>query len=351
MAAHPLAGRTQLPAHLALRIALAARELNGVDNARLLRALLAISGEPITEARLGKLRVARLRAQLLDPAGDELSLTPSERQLQRAVSLLKGRGVRMPEEPLPVAEPYRDGELADSVRIACASDQGECLDGSFGRCARYLIYQVSPSSSRLIALREPGSVAADEDRHARRAALLQDCQLLYTLSIGGPAAAKVVPFRFVTPRAGEHFKTCVPLVSLRAAASNFSNEQFSWDQMGEWADEWVSFEPKTRFEDGMFVARIRGDSMEPILSDRFIVVVDHTQRDPAGLRGRMVAALVQEGVLVKWLARESRLDRIILRSQNPTYEDILLDSPETNPIIGDVVFWWGTQEKAGFSPP
>lgn len=197
MAAHPLAGRTQLPAHLALRIALAARELKGVDNARLLRALLAITGEPITEARLGKLRVARLRAQLLDPGGDELALTPSERQLQRAVSLLKGRGVRMPEEPLPVAEPYREGELADSVRIACASDQGECLDGRFGSCARYLIYQVSPSSSRLIALREPGSVAADEDRHAKRAALLQDCQLLYTLSIGGPAAAKVI-------RAGVH---------------------------------------------------------------------------------------------------------------------------------------------------
>ena len=85
--------------------------------------------------------------------------------------------------------------------------------------------------------------------------------------------------------------------------------------------------------------------MEPILSDRFIVVVDHTQRDPVQLRGRMVAALVQEGVLVKWLARESQRDRLILRSQNPTYDDILLDSPETNPIIGDVVFWWGTQER------
>ena len=95
---------------------------------------------------------------------------------------------------------------------------------------------------------------------------------------------------------------------------------------------------------------IRGDSMEPILSDRFIVVVDHTQRDPVQLRGRMVAALVQEGVLVKWLARESQRDRLILRSQNPTYDDILLDSPETNPIIGDVVFWWGTQERARAGP-
>ena len=88
---------------------------------------------------------------------------------------------------------------------------------------------------------------------------------------------------------------------------------------------------------------IRGDSMAPILRDRFIVVVDHTQRDPARLRGRMVAALVQEGVLVKWLARASRRDRIVLRSENPAYGDIVLDAPETNPIIGDVVFWWGVQ--------
>lgn len=90
---------------------------------------------------------------------------------------------------------------------------------------------------------------------------------------------------------------------------------------------------------------IRGDSMEPILSDRFIVIVDHMQRDPIRLRGRMVAALMQEGVLVKWLARDSRRDRLVLRSQNPAYEDIVLESPETNPIIGDVVFWWGIQGK------
>ena len=88
---------------------------------------------------------------------------------------------------------------------------------------------------------------------------------------------------------------------------------------------------------------IRGDSMAPILRDRFIVVVDHGRRDPVRLRGRMVAALVEGGVTVKWLARESRPDRIILRSENPSYEDIVIASPETDPIIGDVVFWWGVQ--------
>jgi phage repressor protein C with HTH and peptisase S24 domain len=73
------------------------------------------------------------------------------------------------------------------------------------------------------------------------------------------------------------------------------------------------------------------------------VVVDHTQRDPSRLRGRMVAALAHGGVAVKWLARESRRERVVLRSENPSHEDIVLEAPETNPIIGDVVFWWGVQ--------
>lgn len=197
MATPPLSRPAQLPGHLALRIALAARELKDVDTARLLRALLAVTGEPITEARLGKLRMARLRAALLTPGPHEAAQPElTERQLQRAVGLLKGRGVHMPEEPLPVPQAYRDGELADSVRIACASNSGERLDGSFGSCARFLIYQISPRESRLIELREPGR-GEDDDRNAQRAELLHDCQLLYTLSIGGPAAAKVI-------RAGVH---------------------------------------------------------------------------------------------------------------------------------------------------
>lgn len=198
MNAHTPYGQARLPAHLALRIALAARVLKGVDTALLLRALIAAVGEPITEARLAKLRGSRLRARLLEAGGGgEASPVISEGQLQRALSLLKGRGVRMPEEPPPTPQPYREGELQDSVRIACASDNGERLDGSFGNCARFLVYQISPSASRLIDVRQPGTCSAEEDRNALRAQLLADCQLLYTLSIGGPAAAKVI-------RAGVH---------------------------------------------------------------------------------------------------------------------------------------------------
>jgi len=193
MAAHTESRHAQLPPHLALRIALAARELKGVDTAQLLRAVLSITGEPITEGRLDRLRLNRLRTQLAEVVGVcDPSAVVGERQLQRAVSLLKGRGVQMPSEPLPQVEAYAEGDMPDSVRIACASSSGERLDGSFSACARFLIYQISPSASRLIAIREPGTVGEDEDRNAQRAALLHDCQLLYTLSIGGPATAKVI---------------------------------------------------------------------------------------------------------------------------------------------------------------
>ncbi|MCQ4346771.1 dinitrogenase iron-molybdenum cofactor biosynthesis protein [Pseudomonas stutzeri] len=187
-----------LPAHLALRIALAARALRGVDTAHLLRALIAAVGEPITEARLRKLRAARLQARLQETAEAlGLPLLLGERQLHSALGLLKGRGVQLPQEPPPRPEAYREGEFEGSVRIACASDNGARMDASFGQCARFLIYQISPSASRLVDVREAPVCAPDEDRNARRAALLHDCQLLYSLSIGGPAAAKVI-------RAGVH---------------------------------------------------------------------------------------------------------------------------------------------------
>ncbi|MCC6076268.1 dinitrogenase iron-molybdenum cofactor biosynthesis protein [Pseudomonas sp. GCM10022188] len=195
----PTASRhAQLPGHLALRIALAARTLKGVDTAHLLRALIAAVGEPITEARLRKLRASRLYTRLLETApADAAAPVIGERQLHSALGLLKGRGVSMPQDPLPVPQSYREGEFEDSVRIACASDSGERMDGSFGGCARFLIYQISPRDSRLIDIRVPAAAAEDDDRYALRAELLHDCQLLYTLSIGGPAAAKVI-------RAGVH---------------------------------------------------------------------------------------------------------------------------------------------------
>ena len=89
--------------------------------------------------------------------------------------------------------------------------------------------------------------------------------------------------------------------------------------------------------------RQRGDAMAPVLQDRFIVVVDRTNRDPARLVGRMVAVWGEGGLLLRWLAKESDGGEMILRPENPSYPALPLDAAATDRILGDVVFWWGRQ--------
>jgi nitrogen fixation protein NifX len=66
------------------------------------------------------------------------------------------------------------------------------MDGHFGSCLRFLVYQVSKDAMRLIALRSTEGADESDDRNAFRADLIKDCQVLYVVSIGGPAAAKVI---------------------------------------------------------------------------------------------------------------------------------------------------------------
>ena len=76
--------------------------------------------------------------------------------------------------------------------------------------------------------------------------------------------ATVLPFRFVTPQPGDHFRTCVPLTSLRAAAGQWAEEQTSLDPV-EWSEVWVTWEEAPEFSEGMFVAMVHGTSMEPLI--------------------------------------------------------------------------------------
>ena len=78
------------------------------------------------------------------------------------------------------------------------------------------------------------------------------------LEHAGAAASGVLPFRLVTPKASERFETCVPLTSLRAAAGRFSDEQAGFDELAEWASEWVTWDDHPPFEPGMFVAKVHG---------------------------------------------------------------------------------------------
>jgi nitrogen fixation protein NifX len=180
----------------ALRIALAVRELPGVSAAGLVTALAGKLGLPLTEAKLCAVTVTDLREILAGDHADENCVVGVEHEaLKGAVRLLWGDGVAHSE--LPAVADYAEGDMPGSIRVACASNTGELLDGHFGSCERFLIYQVSPTEARLIATRPTLEADHAEDRNVARAALIGDCQVGYFQSIGGPAAAKVV-------RAGVH---------------------------------------------------------------------------------------------------------------------------------------------------
>jgi nitrogen fixation protein NifX len=175
----------------ALRIALAARTLNGLDVRALVGALIEKLDSPLTEKKLGTLTVDDLRVILAgDFAEQGCHVGVDADTLKEAVRLLWGQGVE--NSDFPAVDAYSEGEMPGSLRVAFAANRGENLDGHFGSCERFLIYQVGAEAIKLIAVRSTVEADAEEDKNAARSALINDCQIVYVQSIGGPAAAKVV---------------------------------------------------------------------------------------------------------------------------------------------------------------
>ncbi len=172
---------------LALRIGLAARVLPDTAPARILKVLDDAIGLPPTAKKLSTLTVKTFRSA----ADGELAELETE-MLKQALAYLKGEAAHNPENDTPPLQAYEDGDMPDSIRVACASNKAEQLDGHFGSCARFLIYQVSADEVRLIDCRDANGPDAKDDKNAFRAKLIADCQVLFVASIGGPAAAKVV---------------------------------------------------------------------------------------------------------------------------------------------------------------
>lgn len=191
MSESPIASR-----EAALRIALAARALNGLDVKAFVGALLDKLEAPLSEGKLAKLTVEDLRVLLAgDFAEQGCHVGVDAEALKEAVRLLWGQGLE--NQDFPAVDPYTEGEMPGSIRVAVAANRGENLDGHFGSCDRFLIYQVGQEAIRLIGVRSTAEADAEEDKNAARSALINDCQIVYVQSIGGPAAAKVV-------RAGVH---------------------------------------------------------------------------------------------------------------------------------------------------
>ena len=82
------------------------------------------------------------------------------------------------------------------MKIAFTTKTGELIDLHFGQADSFQIWEVGPEEAHYIETVTVGEHGSDEeDRISARANILSDCAVVYTMQIGGPAAAKLIAKR------------------------------------------------------------------------------------------------------------------------------------------------------------
>lgn len=164
----------------------------------------------------------------------------------------------------------------------------------------------------------------------------------------GSAAPKVVPFRHVTPKAEERFKTCVPLVPLQAAAGAFGEAQEGVPELDDPSVVWVAWDGAPRFAKGMFVAQVRGRSMEPTLPDGAYCLFRRASLPSSADRPVLVrhAGTTDPETGGHYTVKRYREEkgpggrkRIVLQPENREFEPIVISPAEAEEVtvIGEVV--------------
>ena len=172
----------QLDPQLALAIAAAARQLPDLTPAQLVEILLRVSNGELSVATLAGLTPKSLRK-----AGGDLLNDADGGSLRAALDLLQGEALAAVDSP-EVSSAELSGQ---TLWVACTSNSGELIDGHFGSCLRILIYEVGASGWALRKVLPTLACGHGEARSLALLELIKGCQLLITLSIGGPAAARV----------------------------------------------------------------------------------------------------------------------------------------------------------------
>ncbi|PJC87607.1 dinitrogenase iron-molybdenum cofactor [Vibrio sp. HA2012] len=167
----------------ALRIAMAAKSLPDIDVKSLLGLLLQHLGEPLSEQKLMDMSPKSFRIMVAS-----LDDTVPRKDVTEALAVLTNKELDNVDAPevvdlLPLPEP--------KLRVAVTSNQGELLNGHYGSCLRVLIYEVNADTYQLTDVRAVDSTLKGEARTDYILSLMRECHILFTLSIGGPAAAKV----------------------------------------------------------------------------------------------------------------------------------------------------------------
>ncbi len=79
------------------------------------------------------------------------------------------------------------------MRIAFTSTDGQRIDQHFGHASHFHVWEVGPEQARFLERVSAITSSADEeDKTVARATAIAGCAIVYTVAIGGPAAAKLV---------------------------------------------------------------------------------------------------------------------------------------------------------------
>lgn len=174
----------------------AARVLEGVDTTAFTQWVVKKLGLPVNEGKLSSLTVTDLKQALTAEETQETAIETDVdmESLKLAVRYLWGEDVDV-DERLPPIQAYAGGDMPGSLRVAVASNTDENLDGHFGSALRFLIYQLSKTEIRLVAVRPTLEADLAEDKNAARSALINDCQVVYGRSAALPPRRSCAPAR------------------------------------------------------------------------------------------------------------------------------------------------------------
>src|SRR5512142_2971162 len=82
------------------------------------------------------------------------------------------------------------------MKVAFTSTTGEIIDEHFGQSTSFHVWEIGPDEAHFLTKVGAITICEDEeDRIAARATAIADCAIVYTMQIGGPAAAKLVSRR------------------------------------------------------------------------------------------------------------------------------------------------------------
>jgi len=89
------------------------------------------------------------------------------------------------------------------MRVAFTSSDGTTIDKHFGQVSIFDVWEVGPDHAGFVERTSAVTTAEDEeDRTIARASAVSGCTIVYTVQIGGPAAAKLVARRIHPMKTG-----------------------------------------------------------------------------------------------------------------------------------------------------